>query len=101
MDASNDVDTYFNEYGSQIDCTQTEKSFAVEDDIIIPDPQGLLFGNTPHLNNLLALKVEMFAKNANSVDVEDKAISDIEVSEIPSEFHKEKWGRKWKYLKTL
>ena len=45
LDASDDADTYFNEYGSQIDCTQTEKSFAVEDDIIIADPQGMLFGN--------------------------------------------------------
>ena len=45
LDASDDADTYFDEYGSQIDCMQTEKSFAVEDDIIIADPQGMLFGN--------------------------------------------------------
>ena len=43
LDASDDTDTYFDEYGSQIDCTQTEKSFAVEEDIVIAHPQGMLF----------------------------------------------------------
>ena len=63
----------------------------------------MLFGNTPQLEQPVGTQSRNVCKessDSNSVDVEDNVISDIEVTEIPSEFLKEKWSRKWKYLKT-
>ena len=68
---------------------QTEKSFAVEEDIVIAHPQGMLFWNISHVEGPVGSQNQNMtgeSSDSNSIDVEENIISDVEAKEIPSEF---------------